>query len=181
MPVAGTIVSTGQAIDVYYNPIKAPVPIPDVKGMTVEEATSALTGAGFTVSPDIVFVADSTIEPGRVLSTNPPFGESAKQGTVVILTVSKAPDQVSVPDLTGQTSDAAKALLEAEPYTFVVTVTSRTERRRRRQQRGRRTDPVVNTPVAKGSKVTSDRRRLVRPRSRCHPSRGSPRRPQRTS
>ena len=39
-PIAGTIVTTGQAIDVYYNPIKAPVPIPDVTGMTVEEATS---------------------------------------------------------------------------------------------------------------------------------------------
>jgi serine/threonine-protein kinase len=153
LPVAGTIVSTGQAIDVYYNPITAPVPIIDVKGMTVDEATSALTGAGFTVSPDIVFIADSTIEPGRVLSTNPPFGESAKQGTVVILTVSKAPDQVSIPDLTGQTSDAAKALLEAEPYTFVVTVTSEPSADVPINVVVR-TDPVVNTPVAKGSNVT---------------------------
>ena len=153
LPVAGTIVSTGQAIDVYYNPVTAPVPITDVKGMTVEEATSALTGAGFTVSPDIVFVADSTIEPGRVLSTNPPFGESAKQGTVVILTVSKAPDQVSIPDLTGQTSDAAKALLEAEPYTFVVTVTSEPSADVPLNVVVR-TDPAVNTPVAKGSNVT---------------------------
>src|SRR3954464_4011380 len=101
-PAAGEIVTTGQAIDVMYNPIKTPVPIPDVKGKTVEEATSTLTGAGFTVSPDSVFVVDSTIEPGKVLSTNPPFGESAKQGTVVVLTVSKGPDQVSVPDVTGQ-------------------------------------------------------------------------------
>ncbi len=153
LPIAGTIVSTGQAIDVYYNPIAAPVPIVDVKGMTVEEATSTLTGAGFTVSPDSVFVVDSTIEPGMVLSTNPPFGESAKQGTVVVLTVSKAPDQVSVPDLTGQTSDAARALLEAEPYTFVVTVTSEPSADVPLDV-VLRTDPVVNTPVAKGSNIT---------------------------
>ncbi len=152
LPVAGTIVSTGQAIDVYYNPIKAPVPIPDVKGKTVDEATSMLTGAGFTVSPDTVFVVDSTIAPGNVLSTNPPFGQSAKQGTVVILTVSKAPDQVSVPDVTGQTGDAAKALLEAEPYTFAVTVTCEPNATVA-VNIVVRTDPAVNTPVAKGSKI----------------------------
>ena len=47
-PVAGELVSTGQAIDVIYNPIKTPVPIPDVKGKTVERATASLTGAGFS-------------------------------------------------------------------------------------------------------------------------------------
>ncbi len=153
LPVAGTIVSTGQAIDVYYNPIKAPVPIPDVQGKTVDEATSILTGAGFTVSPDTVFVVDSTIAPGTVLSTNPPLGQSAKQGTVVILTVSKAPDQVSVPDLTGQTGAAAKALLEAEPYTFVVTMTSEPSASVAADVVVR-TDPTANTPLAKGSKIT---------------------------
>jgi len=152
-PAAGEIVSTGQAIDVFYNPIKTPVPIPDVKGATVEEATSTLTGAGFTVSPDTVFVVDSTIEPGRVLSTNPPFGESAKQGTTVILTVSKGPDQVSVPDVTGQASDAATAVLKGDPYKFDVTVTSEPNATVAANT-VLRTDPAVNTPVAIGSKIS---------------------------
>ena len=152
-PIAGTIVNSGQAIDVYYNPIKAPQPIPDVGGMTVEEATSALTGAGFTVSPESNFVIDSTLEPGRVLSTTPPFGESAVQGTVVTLTVSKAPDQVSVPDLTGQAGDAAAAVLQAEPYLFEVTVTQEANATVAANT-VIRTDPALNTPVAKGSKVT---------------------------
>ncbi len=151
-PIAGTIVTTGQAIDVFYNPVKAPVPIPDVQGLTVEEATSTLTGAGFVVSPDTVFVVDSAIEPGRVLSTNPPFGESATQGSTVILTVSKAPDQQLVPDVTGQTADAARALLEAEPYTFNVTVTSEPNAEVAADT-VLRTDPVVNTPVAKGAAI----------------------------
>jgi eukaryotic-like serine/threonine-protein kinase len=152
-PIAGTIVSTGAAINVYYNPIKAPVPIPDVTGMTVEEATSALAGAGFTVSPDTTFVIDSTLEPGRVLSTSPAFGESAVQGTVVVLTVSKAPDQVSVPDLTDQTADAARAALEAEPNAFVVTVTQEASATVAANN-VIRTDPPANTPVTKGSAVT---------------------------
>jgi serine/threonine-protein kinase len=151
-PVAGTIVSVGQAIDVLYNPIKTPIPIPDVKGQTVEQATSTLTGAGFTVSPDTVFVVDSTLEPGKVLSTNPPFGQSAKQGTVVVLTVSKAPDQVGVPEVTGQDGAAAKALLEAEPYTFVVTLTPEPSTDVPANV-VLRTDPPVNTPVTKGSNI----------------------------
>ena len=152
-PSADTLVTRGQEITVVYNPIKAPQPIPEVRGKTVDEATTILTGAGFKVSPDTVFVVDSTITPGNVLSTNPPFGESAVQGTVVILTVSKAPDQVSVPDLTGQAGDAAKAILEAEPYTFVVTITQEPSADIAANT-VLRTDPPLNTPVAKGSNVT---------------------------
>ena len=151
-PIAETLVTKGQEITVVYNPIKAPVAIPDVTGKTVEEATALLTAAGFTVSPDTVFVEGSTLEPGKVLSTNPPFGESAVQGTVIILTVSKAPDQQPVPDVTGQTAEAAKALLEAEPYTFEVMITPEPNAEIAANT-VLRTDPVVNTPVAKGSKV----------------------------
>ena len=151
-PAAGEIVSTGQAIDVFYNPIKTPVPIPDVKGKTVADATSMLTGAGFNVSPNTVFVIDSTIPPGNVLGTNPPFGQSAKQGSDVILTVSKSPDQVSVPDVTGQTTDAAKSVLAAAPYSFDVTVTSEPNATIAADT-VLRTDPAVNTPVAPGSKI----------------------------
>jgi eukaryotic-like serine/threonine-protein kinase len=152
-PVATTSVTAGQTITVVYKPITAPVAIPDVKGMTVEEATAALTAAGFQISPDTVFVSDSSIPPGQVLSTSPPFGESAKQGTPIVLTVSQAPDQVTIPDMTGQTGDAAQAILAAEPYTFEVTVSQEASAD---VPTGNvvRTDPAVNTPVAKGSKVS---------------------------
>ena len=150
-PVAQTLVKKGQEITVVYNPIKAPVPVPQVQGMTVDQATAALSAVGFSVSPDTVFVV-SEQPPNTVLSTNPPFGQSAKQGTVVILTVSKAPDQVSVPDVTGQGGDAAKAFLAAEPYAFDVTVTSEPSADIPANT-VLRTDPAVNTPVAKGSKI----------------------------
>ena len=151
-PVAGTIVTKNQSITVFYNPIKAPVPIPDVKGKTLEEATSILTGAGFTVSPTPTFVVDSSIPPGQVLSTDPPFGQSAVQGTTVTLTVSRAPDQVSVPDVTGQAADAATSVLSAEPYAFTVTQTTEPSAD---IAAGTvlRTDPAVATPVAKGSAI----------------------------
>ena len=67
--------------------------------------------------------------------------------------MSKAPDQVSVPDVTGQTGDAAKSFLEAEPYTFQVTVQTEPSTDVPANNVVR-TDPAVNTPIAKGSNVT---------------------------
>jgi serine/threonine-protein kinase len=151
LPVAQTLVKKGQEITVVYNPIKAPVPVPQVQGMTVDQATAALSAAGFSVSPDTVFVA-SQEPPNTVISTNPPFGQSAKQGTAVILTVSKSPDQVSVPDVTNQGGDAAKAILEAAPYSFKVTITSEPSADVPANS-VLRTDPAVNTPVDPGSAI----------------------------
>ena len=152
-PIAGTIVTKNQSIKVLYNPAIAPVPIPDVKGKTLEEATSILTGAGFTVSPTPNFVEDSSLPPGQVVSTDPPFGQSAVQGTVVVLTVVKAPDQVSVPDVTGQAADAATSVLTGEPYAFKVT---QSQEPSPTEAAGTvlRTDPAFNTPVAKGAAIT---------------------------
>ena len=137
------------------------MPIPDVKGKTVEEATASLTAAGFTVSPDTVFVDRLHARARQVLSTNPPFGESAVQGTAVILTVSQAPDQTSAfPMSPARPAMRRRPLLEAEPYTFVVTHHTGAECRRSPANTVLRTDPAVNTPVAKGSPIT--RRRLGR-------------------
>jgi serine/threonine-protein kinase len=153
-PIAGTTVKKGDSVLLSYNPIKTPVAIPDVKGKTVDEATSTLQGQGFVVNAaNTVFVVDSTIEAGKVLSTNPPFGQSAKQGTEVILTVSKAPDQVSVPDVANQTQDAATALLKGDPYGFDVGVSTESSADVA-EGNVLRTDPAANTPVSKGSKIT---------------------------
>ena len=60
IPSPATVADRRQRSRLYYKPIKAPVPIPDVSGMTVEDATATLTAAGFSVSPDTVFVVDSS-------------------------------------------------------------------------------------------------------------------------
>ena len=57
----------------------APVPIPDVSGQKVDEATATLQGAGFPVtgvegSPN-----------GKVIATDPPAGEPHQKGTSVRL------------------------------------------------------------------------------------------------
>ena len=71
---AQTLVTPGQEITVVYNPVKAPVAIPDVRGQTLEQATAALSAAGFTVSPTPVFVASQQPEQARLLLGFDAFG-----------------------------------------------------------------------------------------------------------
>jgi serine/threonine-protein kinase len=152
-PAPGVDVSEGTSITLFYNPPKGPVPIPEeVKGKTVDEATAILIGAGFTVAKDLQGV-ESELPPGTVVATSPPIGTPTKLGTEVTLTISKAPDQVSVPGVADLSSADAKATLEAEPLLFKVTVVTEPSAD---VPAGAaiRTDPAVNTPVPKGSAIT---------------------------
>jgi beta-lactam-binding protein with PASTA domain/tRNA A-37 threonylcarbamoyl transferase component Bud32 len=89
------------------------VSVPDVKGKTLDEATKALADAGLTVAanPAPVETDDQTLV-GKVADQNPPAGQSVQAGSPVTLSIGKGPDTVTVPDLTRQKFDTAKANLE---------------------------------------------------------------------
>ncbi|WEH42252.1 Stk1 family PASTA domain-containing Ser/Thr kinase [Streptomyces sp. NBC_01218] len=89
----------------------APVEVPDVSGLSVEDATAALEEEGLKAE----------VEPGRVESSQvagdvdrqaPDAGAEAAEGDTVRLTVSKGPPMVEVPDVTGRDVDEARELLE---------------------------------------------------------------------
>lgn len=84
--------------------------VPDVTGKTVEQATSALESAGYTVGTQTQVYSD-TVSSGSVVSTDPAAGTKEASGSKVNLNVSKGKEQVEVPDLSGLTADAAKAAL----------------------------------------------------------------------
>jgi hypothetical protein len=87
--------------------------VPDVRGKTLEEATKALADVGLTVAPgpQPVETDDQTLV-GKVADQNPPAGQSVQAGSPVTLSIGKGPDTVTVPDLTRQKFDTAKANLE---------------------------------------------------------------------
>ena len=91
---------------------KEKVNMPDVSGYTTEDATDALVGAGFTesnITPKLVF--DSSVESGKVIKTDPAANSEVAKDSKITLYVSKGKDQVSVPNLIGETQDAASKLL----------------------------------------------------------------------
>ena len=83
--------------------------VPDVVGMTEEEAKEAVFAAH--LRPEAVEV-DSSLPVGTVLSTDPDQGEGTDQGTTVLISVSTGAATLTVPDLTGLGSEAAIAQID---------------------------------------------------------------------
>ncbi|MFE2284965.1 Stk1 family PASTA domain-containing Ser/Thr kinase [Streptomyces sp. NPDC059443] len=88
-----------------------PVPVPGVAGKPLDQARSALEGAGLKVetAPEQV---NSPSPAGTVANQSVAAGTQAAAGDTVTLTVSKGPRQIPVPDVTGQEADAARKTLE---------------------------------------------------------------------
>ena len=80
--------------------------VPDVTNMSLGEAKTTLEEAGFKIGTETE-VFSSTVDSGLVVSTNPPGGQEALKGSRIDLSVSKGTEQVSVPDLKGQTKEEA--------------------------------------------------------------------------
>ncbi|WP_030205607.1 Stk1 family PASTA domain-containing Ser/Thr kinase [Streptomyces bikiniensis] len=89
----------------------SPIDVPDVTGETVPDATAALQEAGLTVrvAPERI---NSPEAAGSVAAQSLAEGSRAAEGDTVTLTVSKGPALVEVPDVTGETTEDARAALE---------------------------------------------------------------------
>ncbi|MFF3536921.1 Stk1 family PASTA domain-containing Ser/Thr kinase [Streptomyces sp. NPDC002466] len=88
-----------------------PVDVPDVTGLSVEDATAALEEEGLKaeVLPDRV---NSPEVAGDIARQSPGQGSEAAEGDTIALTVSKGPRMIDVPDVTGKDVDEATAELE---------------------------------------------------------------------
>lgn len=98
--------------------------VPEVVGMTEEEATQALYDAGAT---DILVTrTNSEEEPGTVLAVDPPEGSAFTSGDQITLSVAQP---FTVPDVMGMTSADALVLLESQNIVGHVTYVDSDEER----------------------------------------------------
>ncbi len=109
-PEAGTERHAGSAIAVVVSKGR-PVDVPDVTGEDPDEARSDLQDAGLkvTVAPQRI---NSEYDKGQVAAQTPAGGGKAAEGDTVTLTLSKGPEMVEVPDVTGDSVDDAKKTLQ---------------------------------------------------------------------
>ncbi|MEU4653469.1 Stk1 family PASTA domain-containing Ser/Thr kinase [Streptomyces sp. NPDC023723] len=110
-PDSGAEVDKDATINLVVSTGAPKVEVPDVTGKSYSDAEAALKEAGFEVEQK---TEESSEEPDTVLSQSPDGGTSKTKGSTVTLTVAKETSQVTVPDVTGKTSDEAKSLLEAQ-------------------------------------------------------------------
>ncbi|HQZ14562.1 MAG TPA: PASTA domain-containing protein, partial [Acidimicrobiia bacterium] len=121
-----------------------PVPVPSISGKTFEQASAIISGAGFSPARRDDF--SDTVPAGSIIGTDPAAGTEIQKGATVSIVVSKGPELVGVPNLVGQTVEAASGRLEELGLVADV----------RDYKAGRRV--LAQTPaggqVKKGTKVT---------------------------
>ena len=91
---------------------KPDIEIPDVKGMTVEQAESTLEDKGFEVKGKTKKEASDDVDEGKVIGTDPEIGESLKEGSEISLIVSSGSEKIEIDDYTGEDFDKVKEELE---------------------------------------------------------------------
>ncbi len=120
-PVAGTLILPDEVVEIVYNPDPQLVPIPNVVGLSSEEARTRLAADGFVVG-ELTTVERDDVAEDTVVSTDPAPETPALQGSLVNLVVSAPPSSVQVPgEIIGMSEVEARGVLEAPPYEFVVT------------------------------------------------------------
>jgi serine/threonine-protein kinase len=129
------------------------IEVPPVVGLTEQAARAAIEGAGFVYArgPDVI---DKTFALGQVVLQNPAGRSQLAKGGTISVNISGGTGQVAIPTVVvGQTTEAASAFLQAEPYTFVVTIA---EEANDTAVKGTvvRTSPVVGQLLDKGAAVT---------------------------
>ncbi|MEV4193376.1 Stk1 family PASTA domain-containing Ser/Thr kinase [Streptomyces toxytricini] len=92
-----------------------PVQVPNVAARPVEQARTALQDLGLKVEVAVEQV-NSPVPAGTVANQSLSAGAQAAAGDTVVLTVSKGPRLVPVPNVTGQDADAARRTLEAAGF-----------------------------------------------------------------
>ena len=88
-------------------------PTPDVLGQTFDQATSTLSGEGFTLQAAAEAYSEE-IPPGSILATDPEPGAGIAPGGTVQATVSLGPERYAVPDVRGDPpAQATEAIVAA--------------------------------------------------------------------
>ena len=151
-PTADTMARQGENVVLGYNPGFEPVTIPNLVGLSVQEASNILKKAGLRLVVNN-FVASLDIPANQILLQTPTAGLGARPNSVVTVDVSGGTNTVRIPDVIGDEQSAATKLLSAAPLNFVVTVVVETSDV---IETGRviRTEPLGDTAVAPGSAIT---------------------------
>ena len=95
--------------------------VPDVSGMSEDEAQKKLTDAGF--KPTSEFQYDDNVAEGNVISTTPAANSKAAKDTQIKMIVSKGAQKKTVPDVRGKSEADARSEIQAAGLTVGSTST----------------------------------------------------------
>jgi beta-lactam-binding protein with PASTA domain len=139
----------------YYTRHGSGIPVPRLKGLTVDRAMATLKEQGFSFKIDSVYVPDQ--EPGTVIEQDPDAGTNVKEGRTIYLTmVTQLAPNVSLPDLISEQSIYREAVSTLSNYGLKIgDTTYRSDIARDRVLEVRFNGQVIKpgTKLPKGSKL----------------------------
>lgn len=115
-PVPGTRLGMNDNVTATISQGPAPITVPQLVGLTVDEANKALIAAGLQLGPT-EHTFDANHDQGRVVSSSPEANTLIARGEKISLAVSNA---LTVPDLTGMTEQQARNALINTPFSLTV-------------------------------------------------------------
>lgn len=152
-PGVGRTATEGSKIDIVVSKGEEPaasVTVPDLTNCTPSEAQDLLNKYGLKgQAGDSVYNAD--VEVGHVAEQEPAAGTSAKAGDTITYHLSQGAEQVSVPNVVGDSQSDATSTLKGEGFNVSVTQSSSSS-----VEKGCviSTNPSAGTSANKGSTVT---------------------------
>ncbi|QIB44688.1 Stk1 family PASTA domain-containing Ser/Thr kinase [Streptomyces aureoverticillatus] len=149
-PGADAEAEKGDTINVVVSTGAPKVAVPSVIGTDVDEATEKLEGDKYQFKV-VTKQRISTETPGEVLEQDPTSGTERQKGSKITLYVAKEQQKITVPDVSGQTWEAAKKQIEASGLTA-----QRSDVESDSVEEGKviQTSPTANTQVDPDSTVT---------------------------
>ncbi|MFF8730120.1 Stk1 family PASTA domain-containing Ser/Thr kinase [Streptomyces sp. NPDC015171] len=147
-PAYNSDVKKGDTVTLVVSTGAPKVTVPDERGIQFDQAESQLKEKGFEVEKRTQV---SSQTPGVVISQDPEGGASKEKGTTVTLTVAKAEEKITVPDVTGKSCDDAKAELQAKGLVPSCSDTPVTDPAQ--DGKVQSTNPAANQQVVKNTNV----------------------------
>lgn len=110
-PAVGSELQRGTQVTLVVSSGEEMTDVPDIRGMTTEQAAGALSDAGLGLDQTVQEDSSDTVAEGRVISQNPTSGSQLAVGSTVSITVSTGAEMVRIPSLTGMNWDQAQQTL----------------------------------------------------------------------
>lgn len=151
-PPTGTLADEGSTVVLRVGAGPGKVEVPNLVGLTPEQASRALDKVGLQLPPtgpqERVVEDDNQI--GKVVSSNPPAGQQVPDGSTVTITIGVEPDTVNVPNVVGTDIEQARSNIEGAGLSVQVQQVDAAEP----QGQVLSQDPGGGTEVEAGSTVT---------------------------
>jgi len=109
-PTDGTEVSPNSSVRLFVSSGPSAVTVPDLKGLTVQEAQNQLSDQGLSVGT-VTEVDDPDTEAGKIIDSNPGTGTSVSPDTKINVRVGTG--KVPVPNVVGKSQSEAQTIIAA--------------------------------------------------------------------